>query len=216
MPEVTITVRAEHRARRAPEEAVARITVRAEGPDRGEVVERIATLAAPIRDDLAERADSGSLAEWSSQRVAVWSDRPWAEGKQLAVVHHAAVDVTATFTDFAALSWWLTQVAQRDGVQVGDIEWRLTAATRDAVEKEVATRAVQVAVERATAYAGALGLSEVSPTQIADLGLLAPGDTPPALRMAKAAFGTAGAPAVDFQPADIEVAASVEARFVAR
>lgn len=216
MTEVTITVRAEHRARHAPEEAAAHITVRTEGSERGEVVERIAALARPIRDDLAERSDAGTLTEWSSRRVAVWSDRPWADGKQLAVVHHAAVDISATFTDFAALSWWLTQVAQRDGVQVGDIEWRLTDKTRSSIEQDVAAQAVQLAVQRATAYAAALGLAEVTPVEVADLGLLGRREAPPVVRMAKASFDTGSAPVVDFQPEDIEVAASVEARFVAR
>ena len=52
MSEVTITVRGEHETRVPPEEAVAHLSVRAEGPERGAVVERIAALAAPLRDDL--------------------------------------------------------------------------------------------------------------------------------------------------------------------
>ncbi|WP_029144444.1 SIMPL domain-containing protein [Microbacterium luticocti] len=212
MPEVTITVRGEHEVRRAPEEAVAHITVGCEGPDRGAVVERIAALAAPVRDDLAARQDAGGLTDWSSQRVSVWTDRPWnAEGKLLAPVHHASVEFTATFTDVAALSWWLGEVAARDGVQVGEIDWRLTRETRSTLEREAATHAVHVAVERATAYAQALGMSHITPVELSDASLHAPAI--PLMRMAAA---PADDPGLALQPDDIVVAATVEARFTAR
>src|SRR5215203_638449 len=91
MSEVTITVRGEHETRVAPEEAVARVSVRAEGPQRGDVVERIGALTTPLRDDLTARKDAGGLTDWSSQRVSVWANRPWNnEGKQLALVHYAS------------------------------------------------------------------------------------------------------------------------------
>ena len=127
--------------------------------------------------------------EWSSQRVSVWANRPWNnEGKQLALVHYASVEITATFTDFAALSWWVSDVAERDGVQVDGVTWRLTPATAKATEAEVAAQAVKVAVDRATAYAGAIGLATVTPLEIADLGLLThrPETPSPAPKMMRA------------------------------
>ena len=106
----------------------------------------------------------------------MWANRPWnSEGKQLALVHYASVEFTATFTDFASLSWWVTDVAEREGVQVDGITWRLTPATAKATEADVAAQAVKVAVERATAYAGAIGLTSITPLEIADLGLLTRG-----------------------------------------
>ncbi|CAI9386486.1 SIMPL domain-containing protein [Microbacterium sp. T2.11-28] len=216
MSEVIITVRGENEARVAPERAVAHVSVTADGPERGAVVERIAALATPVRDDLAARKAAGALTDWSSQRVSVWSERPWNnEGRQLALVHHASVELTATFTDFMVLSDWLNGLAERDGLQVGAVEWLLSPETRSRVERDVATAAVAVAVDRATAYAGALGLTAVTPLEIADLGLLTGGqEGAPSPRMfAKAAMDSAGAPAVDFQPDDIVVSAAVEARF---
>ncbi len=47
MSEVVITVRGEHETRLAPEEAVVHLSVRTEGPERGEVVERMSRLADP-------------------------------------------------------------------------------------------------------------------------------------------------------------------------
>jgi uncharacterized protein YggE len=225
MSEVVITVRGEHETRVAPEEAVVHLSVRTEGPDRGEVVERMAQLAAPLRDELETRKDSGVVSEWSSQRVSVWANRPWnSEGKQLALVQYASVEISATFADFAALSWWVSDVAERDGIQVDNVEWRLTRETARNTEAEVAASAVTVAVERATAYAGAIGLTSVTPLEIADVGLLhqrdSGGGAPEMLRMAKASFAMDGAAGggggVELQPSDIVVTAAVEARFVAK
>lgn len=226
MNDVVITVRGEHETRLAPERAIAHLTIRAEGPERGAVVERMAAFSEPVRDDLASRKSAGTVAEWSSQRVSVWSERPWSpDGKRLAPVHYATVDFSATFTDFAVLSWWAGEVVEREGVQLGWIDWQLTPETRTATERDAAAGAVAVAVARATAYAGAIGLSTVIPLEIADLGLLSRGDSPaqesqaPRMLMAKASFaadsGGAG-PSVQLQPEDIVITAAVEARFSAR
>ncbi|MFC8682622.1 SIMPL domain-containing protein [Microbacterium ureisolvens] len=224
MSDVVITVRGEHETRIAPERAIAHLTIRAEGPERGAVVERMAGLTEPVRDDLISRKTAGTVAEWTSQRVSVWSERPWNnEGKRLAPVHYATVDFSVTFTDFAVLSWWAGEVAEREGVQLGWIEWKLTPETRAAVERDVATEAVRVAVARATAYASALGLEKVTALELADVGLLTEQsrtESAPAPRMlmAKASFAAdaGGAPAVQLQPEDIVVSAAVEARFAAR
>jgi uncharacterized protein YggE len=223
MSEVVITVRGENERRIAPERAVAHLTIRAEGPERGAVVERMAAFSEPVRDDLASRKAAGTVAEWTSQRVSVWSERPWsADGKRLAPVHYGSVDFTATFTDFAVLSWWAGEVVEREGVQLGWIDWQLTPGTRSATERDVAAGAVAVAVERANAYASAIGLSSVMPLEIADVGLLArsdPGQPAPRMLMAKAEFAAAdagGGSAVQLQPDDIVITAAVEARFTAR
>ncbi|MFE1663724.1 SIMPL domain-containing protein [Microbacterium sp. P02] len=223
MSEVIITVRGEHETRVAPEEAVATISVKAEGTDRGAVFERIAALAAPLRADLTARAEDGTIAEWSSQRATVWANRPWNnEGKQLALVHYASVEISATFLDFAALSWWVSDVAERDGVQVDGVQWRLSPATAKDTEADAAATAVRVAVDRATAYASAIGLTSVSPVEIADIGLLTRqaqdvGAPAPKMMRAMAMSSMDGVgPSVQFQPEDIVVSAGVEARFVAR
>lgn len=224
MSEVIITVRGENDTRVAPEEAVARLTVRSEGPERGTVVERLVALTEPVRTDLAARKAQGGVSEWSSQRVSVWANRPWNDqGKQLPLVHYASVELTATFTDFSALSWWLTEVAEREGVQIDGVAWQLAPATQRRIESEVAARAVTVAVERATAYATALGLASVTALEVADLGLLTDGGAarPEMLRapkamMMSAAMDASGGASLEFQPEEIVVTAGVEARFTAR
>lgn len=219
MSHVTVTVRGEHEARLPPERGVVHVSASVDGPERAGVVERIATLLAPVREDLAGRKASGAIIDWTSQRVSVWADRPWnSDGRQLDLVHHATVELTATFGEVAALSDWLNEIAEVDGLQVGTIIWELTPETRARVEREVATQAVAAAVERATAYAGAIGRTSLTPVEIADLGLLTGGDAAaaaPAMRMMKASLETdaASSAIADVHPEEIVVSAGVEARF---
>lgn len=222
MSEITITVRGSDEVRLNPELAVAHVSLTTDGPSRGGVVEAITALAVPVRADLTARKDAGSLSEWNSQRVSIWSDRPWNnDGKQLDLVHHASVELTATFTDFVALSDWLNALSENDNAQVGQIDWQLTPETRTKTEREVATAAVAAAVERATAYAQALGHATVTPQEIADLGLLSdgaanPGREPSLMKSRMmAADAAAGSGGIEFQPDAIVVSASVEARFIA-
>lgn len=221
MSEVVISVRGEHEAHVFPERATVRLTVQTEGPSRGPVVERVAALALPVREALEERKTEGSVHEWSSQRVAVWASRPWADGRQLALVHYASVEFSAVFTDFAALSWWIGEIAEQDGVQIDNVLWALSPETARSTEAEVASEAVKVAVARATAYAAAIGLGTVTPLEIADVGLLARAEpeasAPKMMRaMGMHADSTYGDGSIDLQPSDIVVAAAVEARFSAR
>lgn len=220
MSEVIITVRGDHEARIAPELAVARVSVRVDGPDRAEVLTRATSLAATLREELQAHQDAGAVAQWSSERVSVWSDRPWSQdGAQLPLVHHAGIGARAEFTDFTAASEWLTRVADRDGITVEGIEWTLTPETAAETERVVAGGAVRIAVERAQAYASAIGRDNIEPLEIADVGLLGrPGDNGagPQPRMLAMASGDSGGPGLQFEPQPTTVAAAVEARFVAR
>ncbi len=214
MSQVTITVRGESERRVRAEEAAVRVTVATDGPARGPVVERAQERAASVQDGLVAHLRSGEVSEWSSARVSVWSDRPWnSEGVQLPLVHHASVELSATFTDAGALSWWLGEVAESDDVQVTAVDWRLARETRVSVERKVAASAVQVAVERAAAYAEALGLASVTAVEIADAGLLEsrPDAAAPRMMFAKAD----SSPSFSLQPPELVVSATVEGRFVA-
>lgn len=221
MSEVTVTVRGEHEARIAPERATIRVSVRAEGSERTTVVEHVMRLAEPVRDSITERADAGSIVDWTSKRLSVRAERPWnSDGKRLAPVYYASIDFTATFAEASELSIWVSDISPWDGVEVGWVDWHLTPVTRTQVEREVASEAVSAAVTRAKAYAGALGLDEVTPLEIADVGLISSGQPMPGAPMMKArggvAFAADAAPAMEYEPEEIVISATVEARFLAR
>lgn len=219
MSDVTITVRGENETRIAPERATIHVTVRADGAERSSVVERTMGLAEPIRTSISERHDAGSVMEWSSKRLSIRAERPWNDqGKQLAPVYYASIDFTATFTEASELSIWVSEISPWDGVDVGWVNWHLTPQTRADAEREVASSAVGVAVQRAQAYAAALGLESVTPVEIADTGLLSREQSPaPQMLKARAAFAASAAgPAMEYEPEDIVISATVEARFTAR
>lgn len=223
MSEVIITVRGDHEARIAPELAVARVSVRLDGAERAVVLSRATGIAMTLREEMQAHQDAGAIAQWSSERVSVWSDRPWSQdGAQLPLVHHATIGARAEFTDFAALSDWVTRIADREGVTVEGVDWTLTPETERATERDVAGGAVRVAVERAEAYAAAIGRTSIEPLEIADLGLLGrPGNDgggpqPRMFAMASADSGGRGGPGLQFEPQPITVSSSVEARFTAR
>lgn len=222
MSDVTVTVRGEHEARVAPERATIRVSVRAEGPERSAVVDRVMTLAEPVRDSITTRADAGTVVDWTSKRLSVRAERPWNnEGKRLAPVYYASIDLTATFIEASELSIWVSDVSPWDGVEIGWVDWHLTPETRAEIEREVAAQAVGVAVTRAQAYANALGLNDVTPREIADVGLISSGQPSPAapvlMKAARgAAFAADAGPAMEYEPDEIVISATVEARFLAR
>ena len=221
MSEVTVTVRGEHERRVAPERATIRVSVRSEGPERTVVVEHVMRLADPVRRSVTERADAGSIVDWTSTRLSVRAERPWSnDGKRLAPVFYASVDFTATFAEASELSIWASDISPWDGVEVGGVEWHLTPETRTQVEQEVAAEAVGVAVTRAQAYAGALGLEQVTPIEIADAGLIskAQGSAEAPLMKARGgiAFAADAGPVMEYEPDEIVISATVEARFLAR
>ena len=220
MSEVTVTVRGEHEERVAPERATVRVVVRAEGTDRATVVDAVMHLTEPVRASIIERAETDAVVDWSSTQLAVRAERPWnADGTRLAPVYYASIDLTATFTAATELSIWVSDISAWDGVEIGWVEWHLTPETRTLVEGRVAAGAVRVAVARATAYAEALGLSEVIPQEIADVGLISPASSSPAAPMMMknraAAFASDAGPAMEYEPQEIAISATVEARFVA-
>lgn len=221
MSEVTVTVRGESQARVAPERATIHVSVRAEGAERSSVVDRAMRLTEPVRDSIISREGSGAVATWTSSRLSVRAERPWSnEGKRLAPVYYASIDLTATFTEASELSVWVSDISPWDGVEVGWVNWHLTPETNARIEGEVAAEAVGAAVSRAQAYATALGLGQVVPVEIADVGLIAPTPAQPFTGMAKARgimqeSAALADPSMEYEPDEIVIAATVEARFLA-
>ncbi|WP_309102012.1 SIMPL domain-containing protein [Microbacterium sp.] len=218
MSDVTVTVRGEHEARVAPERATIHVSVSCDGPERALVVERAMRLAEPVRQSITDRRTAGTVVDWTSKRLSVRAERPWSnDGKRLAPVFYASISFSATFAEASELSIWVTDVSAWDGVELGGVHWHLTPQTRATVERDVAAQAVGVAVARAQAYASALGLHDVRPLEIADVGLIArDAAAPGVLKMRGAAFAAADSgAAMEFEPEEIIITATVEARFLA-
>ena len=213
-----ITVRGSFSAFERPERGTVHATIAYEGPVMEPVYGRVARDLDAVKASIApmDDKDNGAVTWWSADQLRTWSNRPWhKDGKQLPLIHHASVGLEVKFRDFSALSRWVGEhVANTEGFRVAHVEWALTAKRREALEKEVRTRAVRDAVTRAQAYADALGLGQVRPVAIADAGMLGTRTEsgPSTAYMRAAAVG--GAPDVELVPEQIEVSAEVDARFV--
>ena len=213
-----ITVRGSFSAFERPERGTVHATIAYEGPVMEPVYGRVARDLDAVKASIApmDDKDNGAVTWWSADQLRTWSNRPWnKDGKQLPLVHHASVGLEVKFRDFSALSRWVGEhVANTEGFRVAHVEWALTAKRREALEKEVRTRAVRDAVTRAQAYADALGLGQVRPVAIADAGMLGKRTEsgPSTAYMRAGAVG--GAPDVELVPEQIEVSAEVDARFV--
>lgn len=217
-----ITVRGSFSAFQPPERGTVRASIAYEGAEMGTVYNRVAGDLAAVKASVTrlQGLDPVPVTWWSAGQLRAWSQRPWhKDGKQLPVVHHARVDVEVKFGDFAALSQWVGEhVSRTAGFRVSQVIWALTAARRDALFADARTRAVHDAAARAQQYADALELGAVRPVAIADAGMLAAQLHPESGHggtFLRAAASPAGGGDVELIPEDIEVTATVDARFLA-
>lgn len=221
--DVAVAVQARSDARITPERAAIHVSVRADGPVRAAVVERAMALAEPVRGSITDREEAGShrgLVEQAPGGPAPNAlERPGQAGLRPCLLreHRLHRDVRRRHPE---LSIWASEISPWDGVDVGWVNWHLTPQTRADIEREVASAAVGVAVQRAQAYAAALGLNSVTPVEIADTGLISreTTSTPQTMKTRGAAFAASAdaGPVMEYEPDDIVVSATVEARFTAR
>ncbi len=214
MSDVVITVRGESNARVRAEEAAVRVTVSTDGPARGPVVERAQERAASVQDGWSSisapvRCPSGRAPACRSGPIAPWNN----EGAQLPLVHHAAVELSATFTDAGALSWWLGDVAESDDVQVTAVEWRLSPPPAPVSSARWPPTPSTWPWNARPRMRTLSGLASVSAVEIADAGLLAAHPETPAPLGARMMAASAGGPSFSLQPPEIVVTSVVEGRF---
>lgn len=219
MPETVISVQGSHTAWYPAERASVSLSVSADGAERDAVVAAATAAAETVRATIEPLHAAGTISWWSADSLRVWSERPWNQnGEQLDPVHYAALDLTAKFGDFSALSSWIEEVVRVDHVTVAGIQWTLTDAKITTVTAEVRSRAVKDAVAKASVYAQSIGLGSVTATAIADPGMLGNGASPaPGFepRMAMKMDSAAGGGGIALKPEQIQVSATVDARFIA-
>jgi hypothetical protein len=223
MAETVISVQGQHTAWFTAERATVVVSITFDGPHRNPVFSSATAALDAVRETVVGRHDaqSGPITWWSADTVRVWSERPWnTQGKQLDPVHHAALDLSARFSDFEALAAWIELVVAIPGTAISGIEWSLTDATRTSATTEVRSRAVKDAVAKASVYAQSIGLGSVTATAIADPGMLGDSASPNPMAMdrmmTKSAFTPGDSERLELKPEQIEITAAVDARFVAR
>jgi uncharacterized protein YggE len=219
----TITVQGSHTLWVDAERATLHISAAFDAAKRDEVFARATAAAAEVTGAITPLFDAaaGPVSWWSSDRVGVWSERPWNnEGRRLPLVYHASIGVRARFRDFEALERVIEQLAVIEGVNLTGIDWDLTDERRTAVTDEVRAAAVAEAIRKAATYAAAACLGTPTVVAVADPGMLGDGSgaAPAPLPVERMAFKAqamdagGGAP-LTLTPEQIQISASVDVRF---
>ena len=211
---VEITVRGEAEARYPAERAIVTLAAAVENAEKQQAYDQAAAVQQAVTAQLTELADRRAVIDWSSGQVSVSSYRPWRDdGRQGDRVHAARVEIVAEFSDFDRLGGFVDYWAGRDGVEITGIVWDVLERNRRAYEAELRRTAVDDAVNRAQTYADALRRGRVTPTRIADPGLLDSGGgaRPYALRME--AVGADAAGGLQLTPEPVRIHIAVDAGF---
>lgn len=210
-----ITVRGEHKLRRAPELAHLSVASTAESGSRSRAVADATRAAQRLADDLASLA---GVERYSVEPVRVNSSWPSdGQGRRLPERVVASVNLTADFTDFEQLAAFTARAGAMDAVRVGWVGWSLTDATGERLEEEALTAAIASARRRALAMARAEGADAVEVEEISDPGLLsdsgALADAGPLAFASPMAARSSAPELLEIVPQDVEVVAAVHVRF---
>jgi len=212
-----ITVRGSAEQRFAAERATVSLATAIESTDKQQVYDDAVSVLEPLVIQLRELADRGAVSTWSSDQVRVYSHRPWdSDGKRGELRHVARLQITAEFTDFERLSGFIDYWAGRNGIEIGGIEWDVTARNRRSYEADVRKAAVDNAINKAQAYADAVRRGRVMALQIADPGMLnGDGEQSPVPFMMTSSAGSDTATELDLTPDEIVIHVEVDAIFAA-
>ncbi|MFE5591520.1 SIMPL domain-containing protein [Streptomyces sp. NPDC056549] len=211
-----VTVRGEGRLEVEPEFARIWVTVSARGTDRAETLADLTRRNTRVLDlvkalgDAVEKLETGSFSlspeltrKGRGERVHAYTGR---------------VRVAAELTDFTALGELVTRLADLEMTSVDGPWWELRPASP--AYAEARRLAVEEAVQRARAYAEALGTSLSSLLELSDAGLdRGPMPRRPGFGAAPVAFSAEAAgeaPPLDLEPQRQTVTAEVVARFTMR
>ncbi|HEV6955274.1 MAG TPA: SIMPL domain-containing protein [Promicromonospora sp.] len=193
------------------------------GTLRNDVVDQVARTHTILVDQAKAHVEAGVAERWESASVHsyVYDDRVRSSqsgGKQRVRRFRASARLTVTFSDFEALSTWLAEIMDVDGVEIDRLTWTLTSETRKALLAEARVEAAEETAVRAQSYADALGLGPVAPVAIYEAGLRnggGGGGNAPMYAMRAGAMAESGGAQVELQPQDIEVSVTLSADYEA-
>ena len=223
--DMEIVVVGSHRAVLGPERATLHFSVAHESEDMESAVASTARLANMLRSEIEDlKAKVPTAITWFAVlpvRTRSW--RPYnKDGLVMPLRFGAVADIQVKFSDFAALAAFAARAGAESAVSLRSVEWALTEETRAKLTRKVLVEAVKNARDRALLIAQASGVDDVAVVEVADPGLLRDVGRSgvniegASLSRGAASSGSVGSGGLDLAPEDIEIAASVHARFVTR
>lgn len=219
-----IAVEGQAKRTHAAERGTVNLHVAFSGTLRTDVVEQVAATHTVLVEQVRAHVVAGAAEKWDAESVHsyVYDDRvksSQAGGKQRVRRFRASARLSVTFSDFEALSTWLADIMDVDGVEVDRISWTLTDETRKALLAEARIEAAEETAVRAQSYADALGLGPVAPVAVYEAGLRGGGNgggNAPMYAMRAGAMAEPGGGAhVELQPRDIDVEITLSADYEA-
>lgn len=190
-----------------PETATLTVTVMARDRDRQAVLTRLAA-----RSEEVGRLLDGYSAAIERRETSGLYVYPETKGAGERVVgYRGSVALDVTVTDFTTLGEMVVRLADQDQVVVAGPFWALRPDSP--AYRQARHEAIGDALVRAREYADALGARVTRLLELADSGLSRPPEPVAFGGMQRAVALDAGAPALDLEPQQQRVYASVEARF---
>ncbi|MFE6283962.1 SIMPL domain-containing protein [Streptomyces sp. NPDC057877] len=209
-----LAVRGEAHLEVDPETARIAITVHARGRDRRSALDDLTHRNTTALDLVKTYGDAVERLETGTFSITPELTKH-GRGERLRT-YHGTVHITAELTDFTALGELTTRLADLDLTRVDGPWWALRPDSP--AHRHAHQQAVTDAVQRARAYAEALGTTLAALVELADLGAENPDHYHPvatgmrSMAYAAAAEDAAAAP-LDLQPQRQHVHAAVHARF---
>ncbi len=208
----------------APERGVAYIRLAQSSLTRGEAYRELVA----VHNELVRRAGSfkqdGAATWFEASAPSTYSHQEYyekANGRKgdrgLRMRYAASSRVSVKFQDFEKLGEWLAELADVE-MAATSVEWKLTDATRKAVQKQIRGEAVRNARELAEDYAQgdpalAAAVDSLKIVSISDSSASPEGFYPSPLRSAVAMKAGGAAPAAEMSPEDIRLSASISVVF---
>ena len=218
-----ITVSGTGRSSLRPERATLHLTAGFESGDKAEAMSEATRVVNELSADLRRLKElDPSPTTWSAVLpIGTRSWRPWSDqGAILPMRHAASARIMVKFRDFPTLAGFADHWGGRPGITLGHIEWTLTEARQKETERSVLAQAVEVARERAQVLATAAGAGEVRCLEVSDPGMLGhrTEGEPMMLAASRSAYAKdagGGGEGIEIAPEDVDIEATVHARFTA-
>ncbi len=218
-----ITVSGTGRSSLRPERATLHLTAGFESGDKAEAMSEATRVVNELSADLRRLKElDPSPTTWSAVLpIGTRSWRPWSDqGAILPMRHAASARIMVKFRDFPTRAGFADHWGGRPGVTLGHIEWTLTETRQKETERSVLAQAVEVARERAQVLATAAGAGEVRCLEVSDPGMLGhrTEGEPMMLAASRSAYAKdagGGGEGIEIAPEDVDIEATVHARFTA-
>ncbi|MCU1394742.1 MAG: hypothetical protein JWM34_3170 [Ilumatobacteraceae bacterium] len=147
---------------------------------------------------------------WSTQGVSVAEEWEWRNDTNTRVGYRATTGVTATLIALDSVAPLLSAAVDEADAQIRDLRWSVSA--EHPARRELLAGAALDAVQRADAYADALGLQRGAVEEVSDLPISSGFVVAPMQAMARSKAADTG-PTMSVNGGLIELHASVDVRF---